>query len=78
MRVTYFFNKTRTYRSLGNFKVGNLGEQHMQESPNGEAESTTFINYIEGKKKKKQNMVRSKFFCWGVYNITHGFISPGF
>lgn len=75
MRVTYFFNKTRTYRSLGDFKVGNLGEQHMQESLNGEAESTTFINYIGG---KKQSMVRYKFFCWGVYNITHGFISPGF
>lgn len=74
MRVTYFFNKTRTYRSLGNFKVGNLGEQHMQESLNGEAESTTFINYIGG----KPSMVRSKFSCWGVYNITHGFISPGF
>lgn len=38
VRATYFFNKTRTYRSLGNFKVGNLGEQHMQESLNGEAE----------------------------------------
>lgn len=49
VRATYFFNKTRTYRSLGNFKVGNLGEQHMQESLNGEAESTTFINYIGGK-----------------------------
>lgn len=24
--VTYFFNKTRTYGSLGNFKVGSLGE----------------------------------------------------
>lgn len=49
VRATYFFNKTRNYRSLGNFKVGNLGEQHMQESLNGEAESTTFINYIGGK-----------------------------
>lgn len=46
----------------------------MHESPNGEAESTTFIKLHW----EKNNMVRSQFFCWGVYNITHGFNSQDF
>jgi hypothetical protein len=37
----------------------------MQASPSGEAESTTFINYVGG----ENNMLRSHFFCWGVYNM---------